>query len=227
MAEPSSGDFEPYALFDVAAYAARVRAGAEARGGHFLLGVDGPGASGKSTLAGQLARHLPEAHVVHVDDFYLPSADRPRPGAQPGAPVVPGFDLRRLREQVLGPAAGGEPVAYERYDWGSDRLGERVALPAGTPLIVEGVYSTHLAARAFYHHRLFCRAARDLRLRRGLERDGAAAEPLWTGEWMPAEDAYVAAERPDLAGDAVLSSDREAAGEDGPRYWNTARRTPR
>ena len=26
MAEPSSGDFEPYALFDVAAYAARVRA---------------------------------------------------------------------------------------------------------------------------------------------------------------------------------------------------------
>ncbi|MGW9673400.1 hypothetical protein ACWGUN_09545 [Streptomyces koyangensis] len=99
MAEPSSGDFEPYALFDVAAYAARVRAGAEARGGHFLLGVDGPGASGKSTLAGQLARHLPEAHVVHVDDFYLPSADRPRPGAQPGAPVVPGFDLRRLRNR--------------------------------------------------------------------------------------------------------------------------------
>lgn len=220
MAEPSSGDAEPYALFDVAAYAARVRAGAEARGGPYLLGVDGPGASGKSTLAAQLARHLPEAHVVHVDDFYLPSADRPRPGA-------PGFDLRRLRDQVLAPAAGGEPMAYERYDWGSDRLGERVELPARTPLIVEGVYSTHLAARAFYHHRLFCRAARDLRLRRGLERDGAAAEPLWTGEWMPAEDAYVAAERPDLAADAVLSSDRETAGDDGPRYWNTARRTAR
>ncbi|MEU0126202.1 hypothetical protein ABZ114_31820 [Streptomyces albidoflavus] len=40
---------------------------------------------------------------------------------------------------------------------------------------------------------------------------------------MPAEDAYVAAERPDLAADAVLSSDREAAGEGGPRYWNTGR----
>ncbi|MCQ9707117.1 MULTISPECIES: hypothetical protein [Streptomyces] len=59
MAEPSSGDSGPYALLDVPACAARVRAGAEARGGHYLLGVDGPGASGKSTLAGQLARHLP------------------------------------------------------------------------------------------------------------------------------------------------------------------------
>ncbi|ESP99163.1 uridine kinase [Streptomyces sp. GBA 94-10 4N24] len=223
MAEPSSGDLAPYPLFDVAAYAARVRARAKARGGHFLLGVDGPGASGKSTLAGQLARHLPESHVVHVDDFYLPSADR----ARAGTPVVPGFDLRRLREQVLAPAAGGEPVAYERYDWGSGRLGERIEVPARAPLIVEGVYSTHLAARAYYHHRLFCRAARELRLRRGLERDGAAAEPLWRGEWMPAEDDYVAAERPDLAADAVLSSDRETAGDDGPRYWNTARRTAR
>ncbi|MFD8123187.1 hypothetical protein ACFV3T_19255 [Streptomyces albidoflavus] len=131
MAEPSSGDSGPCALFDVAAYAARVRAGAEARGGPYLLGVDGPGASGKSTLA----------------------------------------------------------------------------------------------ARPHYHHRLFCRAARALRLRRGLERDGAAAEPLWTGEWMPAEDACVAAERPDLAADAVLSSDRETPGDGGPRYWHTARRT--
>ncbi|MFJ3846809.1 uridine kinase [Streptomyces albidoflavus] len=223
MADPTPGEPGPYALFDVAAYAARVRAGAETRGGHFLLGVDGPGASGKSTLAGQLARHLPQAHIVHVDDFYLPSADRTRSGA----PVGPGFDLRRLREQVLAPAARGEPVAYERYDWGSDRLGERVEVPAGTPLIVEGVYSTHLAARPHYHHRLFCRAARALRLRRGLERDGAAAEPLWTGEWMPAEDDYVAAERPDLAADTVLSSDHETPGDDGPRYWHTARGTAR
>lgn len=150
----------------------------------------------------------------------------PAPTAPGGAPVGPGFDLRRLREQVLAPAARGEPLAYERYDWGSDRLGERVEVPARTPLIVEGVYSTHLAARPYYHHRLFCRAARALRLRRGLERDGAAAEPLWTGEWMPAEDDYVAAERPDLAADTVLSSDHETPGDDGPRYWHT-RRTAR
>ncbi|MFD5027609.1 hypothetical protein [Streptomyces sp. NPDC058373] len=153
-----------------------------------------------------------------MDDFYLPSADRP---AHAGTPVGPGFDLRRLRAQVLGPAARGERVVYERYDWSLDRLGERVAVPARTPLIVEGVYSTHLAARPLYHHRLFCLAARETRLRRGLERDGAAAEPLWTGEWMPAEDAYAEAERPGLAADAVLSSDRQAPGDDGPRYWDT------
>lgn len=86
MADPTSGESGPYALFDVAAYAARVLAGAGGRGGHYLLGVDGPGASGKSTLAGQLARHLPQAHIVHVDDFHLPSADRTR-AAHPSAPA--------------------------------------------------------------------------------------------------------------------------------------------
>lgn len=203
-------------LYDVRAFCADVTDRARSRGGRFLMGIDGPGASGKSTLAEQLAARLPGAEIVHVDDFYLPSEERQgRPRA-----IGPGFDLARLREQVLAPASRGEEVTYQKYDWDKDRLGEWVTIAAGTPLIVEGVYSTHLAARPYYDHRLFCVATRETRLRRGLDRDGAEAESLWTDEWMPAEDRYLAAEEPHLSADAVLHSDRDSATEGEARYWS-------
>lgn len=76
-----------------------------------LIGIDGPGASGKSTLAGLLATVLEGSAVVHVDDFYLPSADRNSRAGQVGAQ----FDLPRLATQVVEPAAAGRGFRYQRY----------------------------------------------------------------------------------------------------------------
>lgn len=42
-----------------------------------LVGIDGCGGAGKSTLAMRLAALDPNISVVHIDDFYLPSAQRP------------------------------------------------------------------------------------------------------------------------------------------------------
>jgi hypothetical protein len=44
-------------------------------------------------------------------------------------------------------------------------------------------------------------------LRRGLERDGEAARSQWLDDWIPAEDRYIAGQRPDLAAQVVLASD--------------------
>ena len=48
----------------------------------------------------------------------------------------------------------------------------------------------------------------EVRLRRGLERDGEAARPQWEA-WMAAEEAYRRRERPDLAADVVLDGERD------------------
>ena len=45
---------------------------------------------------------------------------------------------------------------------------------------------------------------RDLRLARGIDRDGEAARSRWTDEWMPAEDAYVSAMGPRRAAMLVV-----------------------
>jgi uridine kinase len=167
-----------------------------------LVGIDGPGASGKTTLAGQLAAMLAGSAVVHVDDFYLPSADRDRRAGQVGAL----FDLPRLATQVVEPAAAGRELRYQRYDWDTDSLADWLGAPAEVPVIVEGVYCLNQAIRDAYTFTVFCHANPQVRLRRGLERDGHDASARWLDEWMPAEDRYLAAEGPDAFADLVLDS---------------------
>jgi adenylate kinase family enzyme len=61
------------------------------------LAIDGPGGAGKSTLARQLADGWPEAVIVEMDDFYLPTADR-----VPGFAAHAGnYDVERLVSEVL------------------------------------------------------------------------------------------------------------------------------
>jgi uridine kinase len=171
-------------------------------GDRILVGIDGPGASGKSTLAELLSGLLGCAAVVHVDDFYLPSAVRDSRSGAAGAL----FDLPRLAEQVVLPAAAGQAVRYQRYDWDSDSLADRIEVPAHVPIIVEGVYCLQRELRDNYTYTVFCRADRAVRLRRGLDRDGEQARSSWEDEWMPAEDSYTAEEAPDALADLVLDS---------------------
>jgi uridine kinase len=180
--------------------ASRIAEAAAVTGRRPVVGIDGPGGSGKSTLAGLLAGLLAGASVVQVDDFYLPSSER----SADSAGIAPNFDLERLRSQVLEPANGGRETRYQRYDWDRDTLGEWVTLPATGPVIVEGVYCTRDDLRGYYTYQIFCTAGRDVRLRRGLQRDGEEARHLWVDVWMPAEDRYIAAQRPQHHADLVL-----------------------
>jgi uridine kinase len=176
-----------------------------------LVGIDGPGASGKSTLAGLLAEQLSGAAVVHVDDFHLPSAMGGTRAGEVGAL----FDLPRLACQVVVPAAGGSALRYQRYDWDRDVLAEWTEVPADAAVIVEGVYCLERRLRDACTYTVFCRCDPVVRLRRGLDRDGERARSMWVDEWMPAEDEYLVREHPDEFANLVVdSSAGTAAGQE-------------
>lgn len=156
------------------------------------IGIDGPGASGKSTLAAGLAEAMPQAVLVEGDDFYRPESDSSRSEIE----IAGLFDIQRLASQVLIPHTEGRDLRYQRYDWESEALGDWVNEPTGVPLIVEGVYSTHEALRDFYDLRIWVSAPRTVRLSRGLERDGEGARSNWLDVWMPAEDRFIAEQAP-------------------------------
>ena len=73
------------------------------------VGIDGKGASGKTTLAAAVAAALPGAVV----------------GARRRLRAAVGRDWERDRfvAQVLVPLAAGRPARYERWDWGDRRVG--------------------------------------------------------------------------------------------------------
>ena len=156
-----------------------------------LIGIDGRGGAGKSTLA----RSLAAGAVIEFDDFYL---------TERTAEIGGNFDWRRLREQVLAPLAADRAARYQRYDWAEDRLAEWHLVEPGGVVIVEGNYCTRAELRPFYDFTIWVEAPHEVRLCRGLERDGESARACWLEEWMPEEERYVAAEDPAARVDLVV-----------------------
>ena len=155
-----------------------------------VIGIDGCGGAGKSTLAASLSDLLAGSQIVHTDDFA--SWDDP----------VDWWP--RLLEQVLAPLARGESGRYQRYDWDLKALAEWHEVDAPV-VILEGVTATRKEFRPFLAYSIWVDCAAELRLQRGLERDGPEAESLWRA-WMLAEDAYVAAHDPVENADLVVQT---------------------
>jgi len=167
-----------------------------------LVGIDGAGATGKSTIAGELARSCGSgAVVVHGDDFYTGTQRTDREWATL-------FDVDRLEAEVLRPArAGAERISYRRYDWSNSVIGDAVEVIVGDVLIVEGVYVTHPGVHGLYDLTAWVECSYEERLRRGVERDGESMRSTWTDLWMPEEDLYRQMFRPDLHADITLITD--------------------
>ncbi|WP_139378306.1 uridine kinase family protein [Mesobacillus jeotgali] len=168
-----------------------------------LIGVDGCGGSGKSTLARMLKEELPGVTVVHKDDFYLPSSlliiDEPA-----NKPIGADFDWQRLLDQVLDPLSKDQDGHYQRYDWDSDNMAEFHTVPAGGIVIIEGVYSTRQELEHYYDWKIWVDCPREMRLARGIQRDGEEARAMWEDNWMVGEDLYVQQQKPYERADIVI-----------------------
>lgn len=173
-----------------------------------LVAVDGLGGAGKSVFADNLVRRLQAlkigAEIVHMDDFYLPTAQRLQGSGQENR-IGSNFDWQRLRDQVLIPLSRGRQVVYQRYDWGADSLGEWIALSGQPIVIIEGVYTLRHELRSYYHLTVWIDCPRATRLARGIARDGEDARQQWEEEWMPREDRYLASHMPHLAAEWVYA----------------------
>jgi uridine kinase len=172
-----------------------------------VVAIDGRGGSGKSTLARRLARGWPAAVVVEMDDFCRPAPERVQRPENHGA----NFDRERLARQVLVPLASGRAAHYQRYDWDEDRLAEWHGVPAGTVVLLEGVYSTSELLRGYLDFTIWVDCPYERRLQRAIERDGERMRTVWTEQWTPAEDRYVEAEGPDRRADLVLDGSGDGA----------------
>jgi uridine kinase len=165
--------------------AERVRTAPARLGPVRLVAVDGPAGAGKTTFAGRLANALRDtgATVVelHTDDLLDGWGDM--------VTFWPRFD-----QDVLQQLRGGRPGRYRRYDWHAGRFADLVPVPVPEVLLVEGVTSARAVIRAELTLSVFITAPRDLRLARGLARDGAELEPHLV-RWFAKEETYFDADR--------------------------------
>lgn len=166
-----------------------------------LVGVDGCGGAGKSTFAQRLSEAGGGWPVVHTDDF-----------ASHAEPMQ--WWPRMLRD-VVGPLLRGEPARFHPYDWVARTFAATEIVVAPAPIVViEGVGATRAAWRDRLALRVWIETARDVRLARGIARDGEQLREFWA-DWMRAEDGYVAEEDPQAYADLVVDGNPDAPSSPG------------
>ncbi|QNN55167.1 4-amino-4-deoxy-L-arabinose transferase [Nocardioides mesophilus] len=153
-----------------------------------LVCIDGPAGSGKTTLAGAVARawgSTPEAaagvRVVHLDDLY-PGWEGLRAGVE------------QVAEHLVAPLAEGRPGGYRRYDWAAAAPAGWVRVPPTGLLVLEGCGAGAAAYDDAITVLVWVEADDATRLQRGLTRDGSHLRQQWEA-WMAQERALFAAER--------------------------------
>lgn len=157
-----------------------------------LVCVDGPAGSGKTTLADEIAA-LSGARVVHLDDLYE---------GWDGLPGVAG-----QLDGLLGPLASGRPGIYRRWDWHADAWAETVTVPPAPLLVLEGVGSGSPGHAGLVTVLVWVEVPAELRVTRGLERDGTAMAERWR-QWAVDEREHFARERTRERADVRLDGRR-------------------
>ena len=163
-----------------------------------LVCVDGHAGSGKSTLGRALldaAHEFGTARLLHVDDLLE------------GWTGLASLS-ERVERDLVGPLRRGEPGRYQRYDWEHGRFAEWHTVDPVDTLVLEGVGSGAAAYADAVTLLVWVEAPRDLRLRRGMARDGEAMRPQWLA-WMEDEQALFSRERTRARADAIVDGTGE------------------
>ncbi|MDR0929666.1 MAG: hypothetical protein LBM74_08185 [Oscillospiraceae bacterium] len=167
-----------------------------------LLSIDGPCASGKTTLAAALHR-IYGCAVLHADDFFLQPPQRTEARlAEPGG----NLDRERFAREVLAPLRAGRDFTFRPYDCGTQALAEPVSVQVTPLCVVEGAYSQHPDLRDFYDCRVFTTIDPALQKARLIARNGEAGYRRFEERWIPLEERYFEAFDVQGRADIVIKS---------------------
>jgi uridine kinase len=171
-----------------------------------LIAIDGGGGAGKTTFATCLQKQITGSFIIKIDDFYRPPQLR--------SPVVstqtinPNFDWDRFRTTVLEAIKNNRDVSYQLYDFQLGTLsGKTITIPANAPIIVEGVWSMQTAFINFYDYLIWLEAPAEMRLQRGVLRDGEDMRQIWEQEWIPIDKYYRETQKPYLQANHIIDSE--------------------
>lgn len=151
-----------------------------------IVALDGPCASGKTSLALYLAERL-NVEVLHMDDFFLPPKLRTQERYNtPGGNV----HYERFLQEVLVPLSNREEFVYRPFDCKNMSYKDAVMKTPGDITIVEGSYSCHPALCEFYDLKIFLDVTPDVQMSRIILRNGHEIASDFINKWIPLENRY-------------------------------------
>ncbi|MBQ3080021.1 MAG: hypothetical protein IJC48_08510 [Clostridia bacterium] len=152
-----------------------------------IVAIDGMCASGKSTLAEEIA-FVMDAPLFHMDDYFLPMEKRTEKRLQE---IGGNVDRERFYEEILLPLSEGKSVRFRPFDCSQMALLPPVAKEAGQINIVEGAYACHPDLIEKYDFIICMNIDPALQRERILKRDGERMLRRFENEWIPMELNYL------------------------------------
>lgn len=154
--------------------------------GSLTLVIEGPSASGKTTLAEKLREKF-GCTVFHTDDFFLrPEQRTPERFAETGG----NLDRERFLEEVIIPLKKGETVKYSRFDCKHMELVAPVEVTPHKLTVIEGCYSMHPAFSGYYDLSVLLEISPEVQTQRILKRNTPDTAKRFFDEWIPLENRY-------------------------------------
>ena len=188
-----------------------------------VVGVEGKGCSGKSTLASELCSRAQvsgtAAQTVSLDDFCNPRALRYCSDVEEGLQVYQqNFDEELWTRDVLEPACrdGRLEIDQVLHDPLTDVRDHRVAvhLPHGGLLIAKGIHILKRRFQPYYHYKIFLHISDTEQLRRAHSRDAKARNMTATGierkyrkRMVPSYAHFLATDHPLESADMILNNE--------------------
>lgn len=149
-----------------------------------IIGIEGFGGSGKTTLADQLRDALGNAYIVNIDDFIV------KEKLNESSWDKGGFDRERLEKQVLAPLSQGRSASYQKLLWETNTLSGLKPIPHVKYVIVEGISCYHPNIEHYYDYKIWVDTPIEIAKARGKLRDtGNENEDKWD-MWAESDQAY-------------------------------------
>lgn len=185
----------------IQAVANKIKNSSRARAYPKVIGIEGFGGSGKTTLSKQLMDSLDNAYVIHLDDFIVKSKLH-EPAWDTGV-----FDHARLEEQVLKPAVNSSPIVYQKLLYDEDSLSDFIDVPEVEYIIIEGISCYAPKLLKYYDFKIWVDTPIHIAQQRGQDRDGTHGSAEDWAAWSIIDILYQQKYHPELVADFTVTND--------------------
>lgn len=150
-----------------------------------IIAIDGPSASGKSTL-GELLEKKYNALLIHTDNYFLPIERKTISRLKESGGNV---DYERIKCEIMD-NLDNEYLKSDFFNCVTNTLEERDKVKNNQVIIIEGAYSMHKTLIDYYTLKVLLEIESSLQSDRILARNGKRMLTRFKKEWIPLENFY-------------------------------------